>query len=131
VPLCREGEESKPAMNRGKGSDLPIVAKKPLNAAGRPDAEAVERRAGSEGNAGNAEQQITYRVQSRKRVTQALNRVRQAARQRKQERFTALTTSMSTPCGVAFYALKREAAPGMDGETWRKETVSRSLSSPL
>ena len=35
VPLCREGEEPKPAMNRGKGSDLAIAAKKPLNATGR------------------------------------------------------------------------------------------------
>ena len=69
---------------RGK-SDSAIVAAKPPNNAGRPAAEAVEPRAGAKGN---ADQQSTHRTQTRERVTQALNRVRQAARQRKKERFT-------------------------------------------
>jgi RNA-directed DNA polymerase len=42
------------------------------------------------GTKGNVGQQSTHRAQSRIRVTQALDRVRQAARQRKKERFTAL-----------------------------------------
>ena len=60
-------------------SDSAIVAVKPPNNAGLPVAEAVEPRAGAKGH---ADQQSTHRTQSRKRVTQALSRVRQAASQR-------------------------------------------------
>jgi hypothetical protein len=41
----REGEEPKPAMHGGEQSDLAIVAVKPANKTGQPDAEWVERRA--------------------------------------------------------------------------------------
>src|SRR6267143_5037070 len=61
---------------RGK-SDLAIVVTKPTNKAGQPVAEPVEQRAGAEGTAGR---QSTLRAQNRERVTQALDRVRQAAR---------------------------------------------------
>src|SRR5499427_9502303 len=63
-------------MHDSEKSDSAIVAVKPPNKAGLPAAEAVERRAGAKGN---ADQQSTHRTQSRKRVTQALSRVRQAA----------------------------------------------------
>jgi RNA-directed DNA polymerase len=53
-------------------------------------------------------------------VSQALERVRQAARQRKKERFTALLHHVGIDLlRMAFYALKRDAAPGVDGLTWR------------
>ena len=53
-------------------------------------------------------------------MTQALGRVRQAARQRRQEKFTALLHHVSVETlSVAFYALKRKAAPGVDGVTWQ------------
>ena len=58
-------------------SDSAVVAGKPPNKAGSPAAEAVEPRAGTKGN---ADQQSTHRTQTRERVTQALNRVRQSAR---------------------------------------------------
>jgi group II intron reverse transcriptase/maturase len=52
-------------------------------------------------------------------VAQALERVRQAARQRKKERFTALLHHISIDClRMAFFALKRDAASGVDGLTW-------------
>jgi hypothetical protein len=63
-------------MHDSEKSDSAIVAVKPPNNAGLPVAEAVEPRAGAKGN---ADQQSTHRTQSRKRVTQALSRVRQAA----------------------------------------------------
>src|SRR5262247_1952821 len=63
-------------MHDSEKSDSAIVAVKLPNNAGPPAAEAVEPRAGAKGN---ADQQSTYRTQSRKRVTQALSRVRQAA----------------------------------------------------
>ena len=106
-------------MTHGRGkSDPAIVAVKSTNKTGQPVAESVERRAGAEGN---VDQQSTPRTQIRKRVTQALDRVRQAARQRKKERFTALLHHVNIESlKRAFYALKRRAAPGVDGMTWQE-----------
>jgi RNA-directed DNA polymerase len=104
-------------MHGREKSDLAIVAMKRPNNAGQPAAEAVEPRAGTKGN---ADQQSTLRAQNREGVTQALGRVRQAARQRRQEKFTALLHHVSVETlSVAFYALKRRAAPGVDGVTWQ------------
>ena len=79
-------------MHGREKSDSAIVAVKPTNKAGRPAAEPVEPRAGAEGN---ASQQSTGRAQSRETVSQALERIRQAARQRKKEKFTALLHHIS------------------------------------
>ena len=90
---------------------------KPTNKAGRPVAEPVERRVGTKGN---ASQHNTRRAQNRESVTQALDRVRQAARTRKKERFTALLHHVDVDLlRIAFLALQRGAAPGADGLTWR------------
>src|SRR5205814_7890598 len=103
-------------MHDQEKSDSGIVAGKPTNKAGRTAAESVEPRPETEGN---ADQRSTLRTQGRERVNQALGRVRQAARQRKKEKFTALLR------GFFFWggggggdALKRKAAPGVDGVTW-------------
>jgi RNA-directed DNA polymerase len=102
--------------NREK-SDPAIVAMKPTNKAGQPAAELVERRAGAKGN---ADQQSTRRAQDRESVSQALDRIREAARQRTKEKFTALYHHLSLPMlRMAFHALKRDAAPGVDGLTWQ------------
>lgn len=98
-------------------SDLAIVATKPANKAGQPTAEWVEPRAGTEGITG---QRHTRRTQSRGSVSQGLDRVRHAARQRKKERFTALLHHVTVDLlRDAFLALKRRAAPGVDGLTWK------------
>ena len=103
-------------MNGREKSDPAILARKPTNEAGRPAEEPAERRAGAEGNAA---QQSTHRAQNRMGVTQALDRVREAARQSKKERFTALLHHVNPDTlRTAFYALKRKAAPGVDGVTW-------------
>jgi hypothetical protein len=53
-------------------------------------------------------------------VSPGLERVRQAARQRKKERFTALLHHVTPELlREAFCALKRDAAPGVDGVTWQ------------
>src|SRR5438034_7742783 len=105
-------------MHDREKSDLAIVAVKPTNKAGQPAAESVETRAGAKGN---ASWQSTHRTQGRERVSQALERVRQAARQRKKEKFTALLHHVSVDLlGMAFFALKRDAAPGVDGLTWKE-----------
>ncbi|WP_456632776.1 reverse transcriptase domain-containing protein [Bradyrhizobium sp. USDA 10063] len=104
-------------MHGHEKSDPAILATMLTNKAGLPAAESVERRAGAKGN---ANQLSTRRAQDRESVSQALERVRQAARQRKKERFTALYHHLSLPMlRTAFFALKREAAPGVDGVTWR------------
>src|SRR4051812_18213011 len=97
-------------MHGQEKSDSAVRALKLANNAGKPAAEWVEQRAGTKGNVG---QPHTRRTQSRGSVSQGLDRVRQAARQRKKERFTALLHHVTTDVlKEAFLALKRRAAPG-------------------
>src|SRR5204862_3372943 len=105
-------------MMNGRGkSDSAIVAGKPTNKAGQPAAESVEPSAEAEGN---VSQQSTRRAQDRESVSQALDHIRQVARQRKKERVTSLFHHISVELlRVAFFALKRDAAPGVDGLTWQ------------
>ena len=104
-------------MHEREKSDPAIVATKPTNKAGKPAAESVEPRARTKGN---ASQQSTRRAQDRESVSQALERVRNAARRRKKERFTALIHHLSPAMlRTAFLALKRVAAPGVDGLRWQ------------
>ncbi|SHG18343.1 group II intron reverse transcriptase/maturase [Bradyrhizobium erythrophlei] len=103
-------------MHGREKSDSAIVAVKPTNKAVPTAAEPVEPRAGAKGN---ARRQSTHRTQGRERVAQALERVRQAARQRKKGKLTALLHHISIDClRIAFFALKRDAASGVDGLTW-------------
>jgi len=107
-------------------SDSVIVAVKPANKVARPAveqsaaelaaAEPVEPRAETKGNAG---QQSTFRAQSRVSVSQALERIRKVARERKKEKFTALFHHISIDLlEEAFFELKEDAAPGVDRLTW-------------
>ena len=110
-------------MYESEKSDPAVVAGKPMNKAERSAAESVERRAGAKGT---ADQQSTRRAQNRESVSQALGRVRQAARQRKKERFTSLLHHIDPAMlSTAFHALKRDAAPGVDGMIWK--TYERDL----
>ena len=83
-------------MHDPEKSDSAIVAAKPPNKAGSPAAEVVEPRAGTKGN---VEQQNTHRTQTRERVTQALNRVRQAARYRRRSGSPHFSTMSTTRSG--------------------------------
>jgi RNA-directed DNA polymerase len=105
-------------MMHGRGkSDSAIVAAKPANNAERSAAEPVEPRTETEGN---ADQQSTRRAQSRVSVSQALERIRQVAKERKKERFTALFHHISIDLlDEAFFELKRDAAAGVDDLTWQ------------
>lgn len=103
-------------MHEREKSDSVIVAGKPTNKAEKSAAEPVEPRTGTKGN---ANQQSTRRAQDRASVSQALERVRKAARQRKKEKFTSLLHHLDPAMlRTAFHALKRDAAPGVDGMTW-------------
>jgi RNA-directed DNA polymerase len=105
-------------VNGCEKSDPAVVARKPTNKAEQSAAEMAERRAGAEGNAG---QQSTRRAQNRASVSQALNRVREVARKGKKERFIALLHHISVDLlRQAYYELKRDAMPGVDGLTWEE-----------
>ncbi len=70
---------------------------------------------------GNLPQQNASRTPSRTDAPSALERVRQAAGKDKQLRFTALLHHIYNleTLRMAYFRLKKEAAPGVDGETWR------------
>ncbi len=100
---------------RGK-SDSAIVAVKLVNKAGRLAAESVERRVGTKGKAA---QRNTRRALDRESVSQGLDRIRKVAKERKKEKFTALFHHLSLDLlEQAFFELKDNAAPGVDGVTW-------------
>ena len=105
-------------MNEPWKSDKPIVLRTDSNKAGPPVAERNEGRGLAEGN---LPQQNAVRTQSRGDVFNALERVRQAAGRNKDTRFTALFHYVYDRelLEWAYFQLKKEAAPGVDGETWR------------
>src|SRR5574337_108799 len=104
-------------MHGPEKSDSAIRAMKPANKVATAAAEWAEQRAGTEGN---AEQSRTQRTQRRASVSPGLDRVRNAARQRKKEKFTALLHHVTIDLlRDAFLALERRAAPGVDGVTWQ------------
>src|SRR3989441_1143444 len=103
-------------MHERQKSDPGVVAQKLANEYGRTEAESVERRPGAKGNMVGLH---THRTQGRMAVSQRLDRVRQAARQRKKERFTALFHHLDTDLlRESFFWLQRKAAAGTDGVTW-------------
>ena len=73
----REGDEPKPMKNEREKSDPAVVVKKSANEAGQPVEEWMEPRAGAEGNAG---WQSMLRTQGRASMSQALGRIRKAAK---------------------------------------------------
>ena len=104
------------AMNDLKKSDPAVVAMRPANKGRQRPAELVEPRAGAEGN---PESQSTRRAQKRASVTQAADRIRQAAKRNPDERLVALLHHITVPVlEEAFHSLKRDAAAGVDGVTW-------------
>jgi RNA-directed DNA polymerase len=105
-------------MNDRRKSDRPVVVTKPSNKAGEPAAERVERRGLAKGK---TPRQNTDRTPDRIIVQSALGRIRQAAVKDKRQRFTGLMHHIYNLSMLreAYYGLKRDAAPGVDGETWR------------
>jgi RNA-directed DNA polymerase len=115
-------------MNEHGKSDRPVVPAKSPNKAGQL---AAEGREGSGLAKGNPQQQNVPRTPSRAGAPSALERVRQAASKDKEMRFTALFHHIYNleTLRMAYFRLKKEAAPGVDGETWRHygETLEDNL----
>src|SRR3972149_5063231 len=106
-----------PTMNGQGQSDRPVVPVKFPNNAGQPAAEGMEGRGLAKGN---PSQQNVPRAQHRDGTRSALERVREVAERDKTVRFTTLLHHVynTEHLRAAYYALKRDAAPGIDGETW-------------
>jgi RNA-directed DNA polymerase len=109
-------------------SDGPIVPKKPPNKDGADSsAEAVEGRGPTKGN---TSQTAVARTQSRSVTSIGLRGVREAAKQDGNARFTALLHHITVDrLRDSFYILQKQAAPGVDGVTWRdyKEGLEERL----
>lgn len=105
-------------MNGHGKSDRPMVPMKSPNKAVQPVAEEMEGRGLAKGN---LRQQNAPRTLSRPGAPSALEQVRQAASRDRKMRFTALLHHVYDldMLRTAYLSLKREAAPGVDGETWR------------
>jgi RNA-directed DNA polymerase len=103
---------------RGKSDSSVVPGKRPNNA-GEPATEAVEGRGLAKGN---SHERNAFRTQSRGDAPSALERVRQAATRDRKQRFTALLHHVyDIEClRKAYLALKRDAAAGVDGETWQR-----------
>ena len=98
-------------------SDCAVVPVNQPNEGGRTSAEVEEGRAQTREN---IVQPHMHPTQSGTRMSQGLDGVRKAARERKQERFTALLHHLIIELlRDSFYALQRKASPGIDGVTWK------------
>ena len=120
---CEQGRSAK-AMNQTadmhvlEKSDCAVVPVNQPNKGGQPTAEAGEGRAQAGENVVRSHMPPT---QSGTRMSQGLNGVRRAASVRKQERFTALLHHLSIALlRDSFYALKRQASPGVVGVRWQE-----------
>ncbi len=116
-------------MMNGQGkSDRPEVPEKSPNNSGQPEAEGMEGRGLAKGN---LPQQNASRTPRRTDAPSALERVRQAAKGDRKLRFTALLHHIYNleTLRLAYFRLKKEAAAGVDGETWRHygETLEDNL----
>ncbi len=125
-------------MDEHGKSDGPVVpSKSPNNACGsrldksHPAPSAAEGAEGRGPAKGNLRERNTLRAQDRIGVQQALARVRQAARKDKKLRFTTLMHHIYNPAMLreAYFGLKRDAAPGVDGQTW--QSYGRDLEANL
>jgi RNA-directed DNA polymerase len=104
-------------MHGHEKSDRPVVPVSPPNKAGSPAAEAGE---GSGLGKENAASKPRPGLRAGVSVPSALDRVRRVAKQDKDVRFTALLHRVDVDrLRAAYFALRPEAAPGVDGITWR------------
>ena len=106
----------KPDMYAAEESDRAEVPVKPPNKEVSASAEVVEGRARTKENAVESSRSPT---QSGERLSQGLGGVGRVARERKQERFTALLHHLTVDLlRESYYALQHRAAPGVDGVRW-------------
>ena len=107
-----------PMVHGMKKSDEAVVPMKAANKGATAPAELLEGRASTKGN---SQDQSTYRTQGRESVSQAVERIRQAATRKPQEKLTALLHHITTAAlRCAFYDLQKTASAGVDGLVWKE-----------
>ena len=125
---CREVYGLTPMMHDHGKSDSRVVPTKLPNKAAEPAAEAREGSGLAESNSPDSHGD---RTQGRKQSSAGLERVRQAVTRNRKQRLTALLHHVYDVdrLRTAYLALKRDAAPGVDGETWQHygEALERNL----
>ena len=111
-----EGPEShEPEKYIGEESDEPIVPGKPANSRVTPE-ESVEGRGEAKGKPVDRN---AVRTQDRETALTNVERVGERAKEKKQEKFTTLLSHIKVPLlKEAYQRLRKDAAPGVDGETW-------------
>src|SRR6266704_6673224 len=114
-----EGESRTSGMHSSGESDGAVVPMKPSNKATGQAPEAAERVEGRASTKENVQQARAVPAQHGAAASQGLKGVRKVAQERKQERFTTLLHHLTVNLlRDSYYALKREAAPGVDGVRW-------------
>jgi len=125
-----ESKMLKLMMNDDGKSDSSVVPTKQSNNVVQPTKEIVE---GRELTKGNASQQNTHRTQCRNNaMSNELERIRHVAKKDKKAKFTALLHHITIDkLTAAFFALKKNAASGVDGLTWKEyeEDLEENLKS--
>ena len=108
----------KSSMYEGGESYSGVVPTKRPNKSGQPLAEAVEGRPLTKEN---TPEPNSCRTPRRESGRSGLERVREAARKDKKQRFTALLHHVSIDrLRDSYHSLKKKAAPGVDGMTWQE-----------
>jgi group II intron reverse transcriptase/maturase len=123
LPADSAGRSEK-AKSRNAGthgaeeSDCGVVPMNQPNEGAQATKEAGEGRPRTKENIAESH---TSPAQNGRGVSQGLSGVRRVARERKQERFTSLLHHLNVDLlRQSFYALKRKAAPGVDGVRWEE-----------
>jgi RNA-directed DNA polymerase len=111
------------AVSRTAGRHVPEESERvtvPVNLSNKEEQSSAEMGEGRTRTKENIVESNTSPTQSGERVSQGLHGVREAAKARKQEQFTALLHHLTIDLlRDSFYALKRQAAPGVDEVTWQ------------
>ena len=119
-------EEGRPAKAINHNADMHVVEKShcavvPVNQPNKGANALAEVGEGRAQMKENTAQSNMHPTQSGKGMSQGLDGVRRAARERRQERFTSLLHHLNVDLlRDSFYALQRKAAPGVDGVTWQE-----------
>jgi RNA-directed DNA polymerase len=120
-PGSRSAGEGKSRTARAYGSEESHGGIVPMNHSNKDGDSLAESGEGRTPIKENVRQPNTYPIQSGKGVSQGLARVRKAARENKEMKFTALLHHLTVDLlRESFYSLKRKAAPGVDGVTWQE-----------
>jgi group II intron reverse transcriptase/maturase len=117
-------------VNAAEESGRPIVPRKAVNEVEASEAEAKAEASGAKAEESlegrgrtkeNADEAHAATTQSERTALRGLERVRQRAKEDKRVRFTALLHHVTVELlRESYLGLKRKAAPGVDGQTWKQ-----------